>query len=152
ARDDRLPAVRVPDDPQATVLLWDTRRTDLPRQTEAARLQLRSDGTVSVHDPYGPGKSVAARLSPAEMQDVLGGVVHANRFFSMDQRTIDALAQIQPGTNSLTTQLRVCADGREHEIQFGDLRRLAGTVDEARQLAAIEERLERLVTWAYAGG
>src|SRR5262249_45741521 len=55
-------------------------------------------------------------------------------------------------TTLSTTVLRIAGDGQQKELRCVDLRRYADSSRATKQLTAIEQRLERLVAWAYAGG
>jgi RNA polymerase sigma factor (sigma-70 family) len=141
------PAV-LPTDPRAEVLLYDIRRTDLPRQTEGARLCLTADGTVTAHDPYGSGGSATARLSAGELQGLLRFVLREHRFNALDRGSLEG-----PGrSGAATVSLEVQADGRKHALRCPDPAHLDPHVPEAGHLRAISERLEKLAGWAYAGG
>ena len=58
-----LPPPRIKQCLVSVVLSWDVRRSDVPRRTDEPALQVRADGTVTVRDPYGPGKQVEAQCS-----------------------------------------------------------------------------------------
>jgi RNA polymerase sigma factor (sigma-70 family) len=152
--------VALPKDPQAVVLTWDHWRADLPRMKDAPALRILADGTVQANDPHGPGIAVQAKLSAAELQELLRFAVREQGFFKIEQRQLQERLRPLPGgapppsddVRQTRTSLRVQADGREHEIRCPDLRLHAEDCSEARQLLAILERLEHLRAWAYAGG
>jgi hypothetical protein len=154
------PRVKLPTDPRKVVLLWDHRRADLPRSREEPQVSLLASGCLTVSDPHGPGKTLTLELSAAEVQGLLGFIIHDQGFFRIDAASVrdsirtaqgqDGLAQSSGATGS--TLLRVLADGREHEVRCVDLRAYADCTPETKRLAAIEKRLERLVHWVHAGG
>jgi RNA polymerase sigma factor (sigma-70 family) len=138
----------LPTDPRATVLLYDVRRADLPRQTEGPRLRVTADGTVSALDPYGSGRPAAAHLSSDELQGLLRFVLREHSFFGIDGGALTR----QGRTGAATAVVQVRADGREHEVHCPDFARLGQDSPDADHLRAIGRRLERLAGWAYAGG
>src|SRR5262249_27535294 len=148
------------EDPQATVLVWDVRRADLPRLSDEPKLRIRADGTASIHDPYGPGKPIQTQLTAAELQQLLQFAIYEQGFFRLDQRRLIGLIQSarwQRGSTKAesglpTTMLRIHADEHEHEVICAAPRRYADHSVELQPLAKLETRLEQLVTWAYAGG
>ncbi len=154
------PRVVLPDDPQKVVLLWDFRRADLPRSKEEPQVRLLANGSLTVIDPHGPGKTLVMKLSAPEVQELLDFVIHDQGFFTLDSGKVQACiraAQLQDGLAPSTvemdaTVLRVCADGREHVVRCSDLHSYADRADETKRLAAIQQRLQRLVHWSYAGG
>jgi RNA polymerase sigma factor (sigma-70 family) len=154
------PPVSLPKDPQAAVVTWDQWRPDLPRLKDVPPLRIYADGTVSVNDPHGPGVAVQAKLTAAELQELLRFVVREQGFLQIEQRQLLARLRPLPG-RSLTdvddvrqsrTTVQVSADGRENEIRCPDLRLHTQDSPETRQLTAILERLEQVRLWAYAGG
>ncbi len=146
-RADETPTV-LPSDPRATVLLYDVRRADLPRQTEGPRLRLTADGTVTALDPYGPGRQAAVRLPADELQTLLRFILREHGFFGIDSNA----CKKQGRAETATVVLQVHADGREHEVRCPDFAHLGEDAPEAGHLRAIGRRLERLAGWAYAGG
>jgi RNA polymerase sigma factor (sigma-70 family) len=158
---DSGPPVVLPADPQKTVLLWDTRRPDLARHTEEPRLLVRADGTVRATDPYGPGKPVEIKLSARELQEVLRAVVHEHGFFQLDELKVREQLRADRLNRGLAAGaeadlpdsiIRICADNRELEVRCPDLRSGGERSPDVSKLQAVEKRLERLLTWAYAGG
>jgi hypothetical protein len=158
AANDR-PRVTLPE-ARKVVLLWDYRRPDLPRSREEPQVSLLADGSLTVSDPHGSGKTLTIKLSAEEVQELLAFIIHDQGFFQIDSAKVQAsirAAQLQdglvPGSGATgATLLRVQGDGREHEVRFSDLRSHADCTRETKRLAAIEQRLGRLVHWAYAGG
>ncbi|MBL8797361.1 MAG: sigma-70 family RNA polymerase sigma factor [Planctomycetia bacterium] len=137
--------VELPQDPQAAVLVWDQRRQDdLPGINDEPQLVIRADGSLVLTDPHGPGKRIETRLPPADLQDLLRFAIHNQGFFQLDKRQI-------PSAGRLTTTIHIVADGNDCRLQGADLVRYAMTSSAARQLLAIQQRLESLNTWLHAG-
>src|SRR5262249_30177371 len=124
---DQGPPVVLPQDPQKTVLLWDVQRPDLQRKSEAARVVVRADGTVTVTDPYAASKAGEVKLSLAELQVLLRSIIHEHGFFRLDEKKVSEQVRAARGVAKAdaelpTTVIRVCADNREQELRCTGLR------------------------------
>jgi RNA polymerase sigma factor (sigma-70 family) len=160
AKDDAPPVVALPEDPQAMVLVWDYLRPELARKTEEPLVRLKADGSLTVNDPYGSGKPIATKLSAKELQAVLRFAIREQSFFAMETDKLQGQIRAERRQKGLsaneatlpTTVLRIAGDGQQKELRCADLRRYADSSPATKQLVAIEQRLERLIAWAYAGG
>src|SRR4051794_6604019 len=65
----------LPKDVTQIVLAWDNQRSDLPQNKEGPTLQIRADGGVAVTEPHGSGRRVEAKLSTAQLEELLRFVV-----------------------------------------------------------------------------
>jgi RNA polymerase sigma factor (sigma-70 family) len=149
ARDEQPPAIVLPADPQAIVLLWDNQRHDeMPRHSAEPLLIVRADGTAVVTDPYGPGKTIETRLTATQLNDLLGFAVQKQQFFHLDERQ---LRVDETKAGRLTTVLQVHADGQERTLRCTDVAAQAQHAEAAQRLLAVQQRLERLTTWIHAG-
>jgi hypothetical protein len=162
ARDtsDKQPPVVLPEDPKSVVLMWDYRRPELQRQTEEPQLQIRADGSIVARDPYGSGQPVEAKLSQRQLQELLQFTVRNQSFFTLEQASLQEEILAEQRRRGLAldaaarplTVVHLCADGKAKELHCADLRRFGDSSPQTRQLAAIEQRLEQLLSWTYAGG
>ena len=150
--------VGLPEDPWAVVVMWDYRQPGVQRNTDKPQLQVRAEGTVVACDPT--GKQVEERLSPPQLQKLLRFAIHEQGFFHLDGARIQSEILAEQRRRGLLpksagpplTIVRLCADGQTKELRCPDLRCFGDNSPETKPLAAIEQRLERLRSWAYAGG
>jgi hypothetical protein len=145
--------IKLPADPRHVVLSWDARRADLPRNKDGPTLQVRADGAVFVTDPHGSGRPIEAKLSSAQLHELLRFVIAEQGVFDIDQKRLQNASGATPaGSGARSVTLCVSVDGRDRELHCTDPAGNAARGAEAARLAAIERRLERLTAWAYAGG
>jgi hypothetical protein len=147
-------------DPQRVILSWDAARSDLPRTKEGPTLQFKADGTVLVADPHGAGQPVEGKLTTDELQQLLQTIVREHGFFAIDPATYVSelrAARRKAGLSAdgpalFNIQLQLHVNGKTHEVRCADLAANAERTPAARKLFAIQEQLEKLKAWAYAGG
>jgi len=152
--------IPLPKDPRQLVLEWNVERTDLPQTKPGPMLTIRADGQVTVTQPHGAGKPVEAKLTVAQLQEVLASVIGDGDFFAVDSRKLQMEVQAAcrkaglavDGAGRSRTTLRVRTEAKDHQVDCIDLDEHGDTSPEAARLVAIHKRLERLVAWAYLGG
>lgn len=159
---DRAP-IELPKDPAAAVITLDFQGGGILRKNQEPQLLIRADGTAIVGDPYGLGKRVETKLTPAELQALLRYALHDQQFFEFDAEKVKAVVQeIQKKQGvavaiggASTTVIKIRTAAKEHEARCYALGTVAGQYKEVKalgQLAAVEKRLQRALYEATGGG
>lgn len=164
--------ITLPDSPTAEVISLDFKGGFTPpRLKNSPSLSILRDGTVLVPDNYGQSEDVKAKLTPAELQELLTFIVDTHQFFEFQPAKVQAAIQnaerpkkIKPGelvlvaprvSDAPTTVIKVELKDREHQAQWYALSFEAShhsKVAPLQHLRAIEQRLQRVMTVAHAGG
>jgi hypothetical protein len=157
------PPIELPKDPATPVITLDFLGGGILRKNQEPQLLIRADGTVIVGDPYGIGKRVEAKITPAELQALLRYTIREQHFFDFDADKVKAaVADIQRkkgigiaiGGGS-TTVIAIKTAAKEHAARYYALGTVAEQYKEVKalgQLLAVERRLQRTMYQATAGG
>lgn len=145
--------VELPGDLQAIVVQVD--RADDAAGPEPY-LSIRADGTAIFGNPRGDSRRLEARLSDRELQDLLRFVVRDNGFLRIDGARLEQALRGAAKPDGSLVAITVRAENREHVVHCQGLnesltQRLPAPTG-VRQLWAVQQRLERVVTWLHAGG
>jgi len=120
-------------------------------------LSIRADGTAVFGNPRGNSRRPRRRaLSDRELQDLLRFVVRDNGFFALDGNRLDAALRGRWQFRLSRRDHRPRPKVQEHEVRCqGVSESLVQRLSEikgVRQLGAVQQRLERVMTWLHAGG
>jgi RNA polymerase sigma factor (sigma-70 family) len=159
ANDPNAP-VAVSADPQTPIVVLDfvdplaaTKRTE-------AFLTVRADRTV-VLGGDDETRRVEGKLTDVELQALLRFAIHDQQFFAADANAIREAIRAEEARKGPAvraggaTLLRIQANGKQHEVRFEALTAQARKfpeIQQLKQLAAVQTRLEKLAVWLHAGG
>ena len=173
AEDQPRKQIALPDEAKAEVISLDFQGGFTPpRLKKSPTLSVLRDGTVLIPDNYGQSQDVKTQMTEKELQDLLHFIIETNKFFEIDAKKIQAqvMKAEQPKKDkqgNLTisiaprvadapnTVIMVETKDRDHEVTWYALSMAAGQHKEIaalQQLRAIEQRLQRVMTVAHAGG
>jgi hypothetical protein len=162
ARGQAQAPIELPKDPTAPVITLDY-QDGRQRKCLGPHMVIRADGTVTVSDPYGSGKTVETSISMAEVRALLGFVVGQQRFFDFDEVKVKAAVTAEvkrtggafgAGGNSGVV-LRIKTAAQDREIRYNGLHGHAKWLKDVKDLSRlndVEQRLRRVMYVAMAGG
>jgi hypothetical protein len=157
------PAIELPKDPTTPVITFDYFGGGIKRQNDEPLLIIRADGTVNVGNPYGVGKSVTTKIRIAEVRELLRYAIQEQHLLDFDQDKVKAAVAdemkkagtgIAVGGGS-TTIIRIKTAAKEHEARYYAPAAFAQQYKNIKalgELVAVEQRLQRVVHEAVAGG
>jgi hypothetical protein len=157
--------ILLPADPAAAVITLDRRGVGLflppgVHKNPSPPLTVRADGTILVTDPAGVRGDLQAKLSPAELQELLRFVVQEKNFFAINDADILSAIRVEEARvgqgrrifDAGEPVIRVRTADREKEVRFYGLAFYAGLYPSDRfpalkalaDLHAIQLRLTRI--------
>lgn len=145
------------------VVVYDVEGGMAARAKHEPLLSIRADNRVVLGNPSGLGSRIEARISDAELQDLLRFIVEQNRFFDFDAEAVKvemlndgrgrgAVFQVMDGP---LTVIRVQLRDRQGEARFYALAaaaRLHPGIEALQRLSATEKRLKTFMAWINVGG
>jgi hypothetical protein len=152
--------VALPADPQAAVVVLDIIDTQPgARKRTEPFLTIRADRTV-VLGGDAQARRLEAKLTAGQLQDLLRFAIHENQFFASTSDQLREAIRSETARKGVTvrggptTVLRIQGNAKEHEVRLealGEHARKYPDIKPLGQLAAIQQRLEKLATWIHAG-
>ena len=151
-------AYDLPQDSKAVVITLDQRGGYGPRLPPQPMLEICGDGTVRTY-----GKATPGKLTPKELQELLGFIVKKQRFFEHKNATVSGKVRqilknqkvsasiVDAATTTITVRLEKKSGEAGHHALAWAAQQYPG-VPELARLAAIEKRLQVILTVARAGG
>lgn len=145
----------LPQDPTTPVITLDYQGDRLQRINDAPTLTILMNGDVIMPQSYAHTQAYQGQISEAELQQLLDFIIRENKFFDYDADRIGAkLSELehQPlPVHFSTTVISVNAELRAKEVRLPALGR-GPMVKETRQMLAIKQRLDKLMSYIKLGG
>lgn len=145
----------LPENSNAPVITLDFQGSRLQRLDSAPAMSILADGRVVMPKIYPHSTAYVDRISDAELQSLLGYIIEDKRFFSVQQKSLDArlkAATRQPlPVHAPITVVRVNADNQVNEVRLRGLG--TASIDKAApEVAAVMRRLDQVMATVKLGG
>jgi hypothetical protein len=117
------------------------------RVSQEPLLTIYADGRVKMPACYKGQQAFEGKIPVSELQEILGFAIEKQKFFDYDekkfQEKLAKLGQLIPPTDSITTTIRIQADGRDKSVSHMNAS-TGSKIEEVRQFAAVKQRVDHL--------
>jgi hypothetical protein len=135
----------LPADKETPILEYDTLGgLTTERISREPQLTIYPDGRVKMPACFKGQRAFEGKISPAELQEFLTFALEKQKFFEHDEEKVRAHfakgPQIPPPTDSITTTIRIRAEGKDKSVSSSEASERS-PVEDLRRFAAVRDRV-----------